>query len=134
MLVAVALVTVSYQAWQTARSGWQSIPAQAPPRSDRELGVVLGGSLNGALREARLVIPRDSTFALRVGFSPPVDSGVLDAIEGLFRYWLLPRRYTDDTRVVKWVITFHHPAETLGVSVLKVIPIGPYTNIVEVAQ
>ena len=120
--------------WETAQSGYQSLASPTPSRSDRELGDALGGSLNGALLASRRVIPRNATFSVRVGLTPPADGSILEAIPGLFRYWLLPRRYTDDAHAVKWVITFNHPAETLGVSVRKVIPLGPGVNVVEVAR
>jgi hypothetical protein len=134
VFVALALVGVGLRVWETAQSGYQSLTSPAPSRSDREIGNVLGGSLNGALLASRRVIPRNATFSVRVGLTPPVDSSTLSAIPGLFRYWLLPRRYRNDAHAVKWVITFNHPAETLGVSVRKVIPLGAGVTVVEVAR
>jgi hypothetical protein len=50
------------------------------------------------------------------------------------RYWLLPRRYSDDIHDVDWVITFHHPSESLGVPVRREVGLGPDANAVEVAR
>jgi hypothetical protein len=137
VLVALALVGLALPAWHTAQSGYQSLQSLTrggPSHTDRELGLGLGGKLNGALLAARRVIPQNATFSVRVGLTPPVDSSFLDGVPGLFRYWLLPRRYTDVAHSADWIITFNHPSETLGVSIRKVVALGPGTNAVEVAH
>ena len=68
----------------------------------------------------RQIIPRNATFAVRVGVNPPVEGIILQAVPLLFQYWLLPRRYTDDAHAADWVITFNHPAATLGVAIRHV--------------
>jgi hypothetical protein len=132
VIVVLALVSVAHATWETARSGYQTLTRPGPPLSERELGDILGGDLDVALLSSRRVIPLGQTFSIRVGQEPPVDQAVQDAATGLFRYWLLPRRYNVNTRAVDWVITFHHPAETLGVPIRRVIPLGKDTNAVEV--
>jgi hypothetical protein len=134
VIVALALVSVAHATWETARSGYQTLTHPGPPLAERELGTVLDGDLDEALRASRKVIPAGATFSIRVGQEPPVDHAIQDAIPGLFRYWLLPRVYNVNTREVDWVITFHHPAETLGVPIRRVIPLGWDTNAVEVAR
>ena len=134
LTVVLALTVVAVRAWETAQSGYQAIGSPASPRAQRELGSYGGGFFDTALLASRRVIPRDATFSIRVGESPPIDGSLLEAVPGLFRYWLLPRRYNEDTRAVDWVITFHHPADTLGVAIRKVVPLGPHTDAVEVAR
>src|SRR2546428_12891978 len=126
LIVALALIGVATRAWETAQSGWQSLRSPTPSRTERELGSVLNGRMNGALLKARRIMPRNATFAVRVGLDPPaVDGSVLDAITGLFRYWLLPRRFTPDSHAADWVVTFHHSSETLGVRIRREIGLGP---------
>ena len=134
LTVVLAFTVVAVRAWETAQSGWEAIGNPAAPRVQRELGSYSGGFFDAALLASRRVIPRDATFSIRVGLDPPIDSSFLEAFPGLFRYWLLPRRFNEDTRAVDWVITFHHPAETLGVPIRRVVPLGLYTDAVEVAR
>jgi hypothetical protein len=132
VVVTLALIGVATRAWETAQSGWETVRHRAPPRSEREFGGVLGGRMDFALAKARRIIPRDATFAVRVGYDPPVDSSIVEAIPGLFQYWLLPRRYTPDSHSAQWVVTFHHSSETLGVPIRREIGLGPDANLVEV--
>ena len=134
MIVVLALALVALPAWGAVQSGYEALTNSAPTRTQREVGGFDNGRFDDALLASRRVIPRDATFSIRVGQSPPIDSSVLEAVTGLFRYWLLPRRYNENTRAVDWVITFHHPAETLGVAIRKVVPLGLDTNAVEVAR
>ena len=135
VLVAIALVGLGLPIWWTAQSGWGAVKALArpgPTATERDLGAPAGGFLNGALLAAARAIPRDATFSVRVGFDPPIDAAYTDAATGLFRYWLLPRRFTEEAHAADWIVTFHHPASTLGVTIAKVVPLAPYTNAVEV--
>jgi hypothetical protein len=134
VIVTLALVSVARGAWEAAHSGYQTLTSNGPSLSDRELGDVLDGDLDQALRASRRVIPQNATFSIRVGQDPPVDHAIQDAIPGIFRYWLLPRVFDWNDRKVDWVITFHHPADTLGVPVRRVIPLGWDTSAVEVAR
>ncbi len=137
VVVATALVSLGLPIWWAAQSWWGAVEALTrlgPSAAARDLGAPLGGLLNGALLEAARTIPRDATFSIRVGFDPPIDSAYTDAATGLFRYWLLPRRFTDDAHAADWIVTFHHPSSTLGVAIARVVPLGPYTNAVEVAR
>jgi hypothetical protein len=134
VIVVLALAVVALRAWQTAQSGYQALTGPVPTRTQRELGSFDSGRFDVALLASRRVIPRTATFSIRVGQSPPIDSSVLEAVTGLFRYWLLPRHYNENTRAVDWIITFHHPAETLGVAIRKVVPLGLDTDAVEVAR
>ena len=52
----------------------------------------------------------------------------------LFTYWLLPRRYTEDAHAADWVITYNHPASTLGVQIRRQFDLGDGVGAVEVAR
>jgi hypothetical protein len=132
VVVAVALVGVGYQAWQTGVSGWQSLHTHPPPLQQRELGGVLYGSMDAAIAKATRIIPRGALYSIATGDSPPPDPSFAEAVPGVFRYFLLPRRYTPDVHQARWIVTFHHPSETLGVPVAREIPLAQYANLVEV--
>jgi hypothetical protein len=137
LVVALGFAGVTLQARDTFQTTWESLRALAQPgptRSQRELGAVIDGRFAQPMLALRNVIPRDATFAVRVGLEPPVDSSILDAIPPLLTYWLLPRRYTDDAHAAEWVITFHHPSETLGVKIRRDISLGRDFHAVEVAR
>jgi len=134
VIVALAFVGVGFQAWQTARSGWQSLRASPPPHETRELGGVLDGQLDGALTKAARIIPRDAVFSVEVGDDPPAAPAVVEAVPGVFRYWLLPRRYTPNLHDAEWIVTFHHSSETMGVPIRREIGLAPYSNLVEVGR
>jgi hypothetical protein len=134
VVVAVALVGVGYQAWQTGRSGWQALHTRPAPLQQRELGGVLYGSMDGAIAKAERMIPRDALYSIATGESPPSDPSFAAAVPGVFRYFLLPRRYTPDVHQARWIVTFHHPSETLGVPVEREIPLTQFTNLIEVGR
>jgi hypothetical protein len=136
LTVVLALAGVALQAkytFETTRDSLRALTGPGPTRTQRELGAVIDGRLVQPMLELRRVIPREATFAVRVGLEPPVDSSLLEAIPPLLKYWLLPRRYTDDAHAADWVITFHHPSDTLGVTIRRDIALGPDVHAVEVA-
>ena len=137
LTVVLAFAGVALQAkytYETTRDSVRALGGPGPTRTQRELGAVIDGRLEQPMLALRRVIPRDAIFAVRVGLEPPVDSSLLDAIPPLFRYWLLPRRYTDDAHAADWVITFHHPSDTLGVTIRRDVALGPDVHAVEVAR
>ena len=137
MIVLLALAGAVLQArdtFDTTSESLRALSQPAPSRDQRELGAVIDQRLGQPMLALRNVVPLDATFAVRVGLEPPVDSSVLDAIPPLLKYWLLPRRYTDDAHAADWVITFHHPSATLGVTVRREISLGPDVAAVEVAR
>jgi len=137
VVVALALVSLALPIRWAAQSGWDAVHAlarPAPPAAERDVGSALGGLLNGPLLTAARTIPRDATFSVRVSFDPPIPPAYTEAAIGLFRYWLLPRRFTDDAHAADWIITFHHPTSTLGVRIARIVRLGRYTDAVEVAH
>jgi hypothetical protein len=132
VIVALAFAGIALRAWDTGQASYDTLGAATPPASQREVGPLVDQALAKPLLEARKLIPRSATFAVRVGTDPPVDGDILQAVPLLFQYWLLPRRYTDDAHHADWVITYHHPVSTLGVIVRHAYRLGPYVSAVEV--
>jgi hypothetical protein len=132
VIVALAFAAIALRAWNTGQSSYHAVQVGAPSETQRELGPLVDQSLAKPLLAARRVIPREDTFAVRVGLSPPVDGYILQAVPLLFQYWLLPRRYTNDSHAADWVITFNHPAGTLGVVIRRVVKLSRSVSAVEV--
>src|SRR5436190_3272630 len=74
----------------------------------------------GALDEARNTIPPGETYTIVVGHDPPLADDpvqanhLADAIAPIFRFWLIPLRYTPKLRDAQWVITYHQPSKGVG--------------------
>jgi hypothetical protein len=117
------------------RGAARSLRDRPPARSlaERELVVAYNISVPPeVLLGAARVIPRNATYAIAVGNSPPVASFQVSGIPSLLEYWLLPRRWTADLRKAAWIVSYNHPSETLGVRVKREIPLAPTVNAVEV--
>jgi hypothetical protein len=85
-----------------------------------------------ALVAAQDVIPRDATYSIVVGneaAGPPVEIA-----DDIFRFWLVPRRYTSDLSQAQWVITYNAASEALGVPYTREIGLGPGVNAVKLAR
>ena len=85
-----------------------------------------------ALVAAQDVIPRDATYSIVVGneaAGPPVEIA-----DDIFRFWLVPRRYTADLSQAQWVITYNAASEALGVPYTREIGLGPGVNAVKLAR
>jgi hypothetical protein len=134
VIVALALAGVALRAWDTAHAAYKSIDAPTPSPSVRALGTLVYPRLAKPLVEARRIIPSGQTFSVRVGVKPLVQGYILQAVPLLFQYWLLPRRYTNDAHAADWVITFNHPASTLGVGIRHVYRLSRAVSAVEVAH
>jgi hypothetical protein len=108
-----------------------------PARSlvERELVVAYNISVRPeVLLGAEKAIPRNATYAIAVGNSPPVASFQVSGIPSLLEYWLLPRKWTPDLHKADWIVSYNHPSETLGVRVKREIPLVPAVNVVEVGR
>jgi len=86
-----------------------------------------------ALVTARETIPADATYSVVVGQTPPTSELLQQAIPLLFRYWLLPRRYTSHPHQAEWVIAYHAPSVGLGLPVAREIGLGPDANLDRIA-
>jgi hypothetical protein len=133
--VVVALVSVRTRAMETLESGYQTVRTSTPSFTDRDLGSPpLGGIETQPMLLAPRLIPADATYTLVVGDITPLPPYIHQGLPHLMRYWLLPRRYSDDIHDVDWVITFHQSSERLGVPVRHEFGLGPDANAVEVAR
>jgi hypothetical protein len=120
------LWTAAGHMWPLAKIGYQDL--HKPPRlvRDADIDPYTYYLPMGPVVAAEQVIPRDATYSLVVGGSPPA------AVREIFRFWLLPRRYTDQPAGAQWVIAYHKSSELLGVPYTKEIGIGPDVNVVQV--
>jgi len=134
-LVVVAVIVVAVDlavaAWHTpllARIGHQNLTGPRYLVRDADLDPFSIFAPTQAFVLAQQTIPRDATYTVVVGDDPPVASpGV---VQSVFRFWLMPRRYTARLSAAQWVIAYHHPSETLGVRYSKEIGLGPDANAV----
>jgi hypothetical protein len=132
-VVVIALVSVRTRTVETIQSGLETVRASTPSRTDREFGhSPLGGIERGPMMLARRLLPENATYTVVVGDVTPLPPQMHEGLPPLVRYWLLPRRYSDDIHRVQWVITFHYSTEQLGVPVRREIGLGPDANAVEV--
>jgi hypothetical protein len=133
VIVAVALSSALGQVSPVARTGWALLTAHTGPASGRELAPASShGVSTQALELAAKTIPPDGHYAIVVGQQPPFDPSVANAVPSIVQYWLLPRRYTPNIKDASWILTYHAPSETLGLTVAQEIGLGPDANLVRV--
>jgi hypothetical protein len=134
VIATLALIAAASQAPKIARDGWTNLTAHTASTTDRQLAaVVYSQAPNSTFLTAAKIIPLNATYAVVYGQLPPnPTSDFKFAIPTLFQYWLLPRHYTRDIHKAQWVISWHHPSETLGVRYSEELPIGDDSNIVKV--
>lgn len=77
-------------------------------------------------------IPRRATYHVVVGPNVPLSENQRIALVPLLRYWLLPRRYTDDVEAADWVIAYGEPTETVGVPLAPGVEVSPGIVVAEV--
>ena len=88
-----------------------------------------------AMQMARSLIPPGDTYTVVVGSDPPLPvPDYAKAIQPVFQFWLLPRRYTRDLHRAQWVITYHHTSETVGVRYSRELGLGPDANLLQVVR
>jgi hypothetical protein len=94
----------------------------------------------GALDEARNTIPPGETYTIVVGHDPPLADDpvqaahLADAIGPIFRFWLIPHRYTPKLADAQWVIAYHQPSKGIGVEYSREIYLSWEANLLEVAR
>jgi hypothetical protein len=130
VLVGVALWGASTHAVAIVKTGYRSLVAPGYSVDAGDLDPLAFYASTQALVRARELIPRDATYTVVVGNDVP--SFLRAGVPLAFRFWLMPRRYTTQRKRAEWVIAYHHPSETLGVSYVKEIGLAPEVNLVEV--
>jgi hypothetical protein len=134
IVVAVALVVAALRVPDYLRLAWDSVDAPGKPLEQRDLGFALGWQSRQAMTEAARVLPRDATYTVVLGESPPPSDLERAGIVTFLRSWLLPRRYTPDLHQAQWVIAYHHSSETIGVPYRKEIGLAPFVNTFRVVR
>jgi hypothetical protein len=136
LLIAVAAIVAGLQLLAAAghlddvvRTGYDRADAGFLVR-DADLDPLSFYMPTASLALARESIPPDATYTVVVGDDPPVaDPGV---VRFVFRFWLLPRRYTSRLSEAEWVIGYHRSSESLGVPYVVENGLGPDANVVRV--
>jgi hypothetical protein len=94
----------------------------------------------GALDQARNTIPKGDTYTIVVGDEPPLSDDPVEAkdsalaVSAIFRFWLIPLRYTPKLDEAEWVIAYHQPSDGLGIRYSKEIYLSWEANLVEVER
>jgi hypothetical protein len=132
--VAIALATATYRLPGFVRSAYDAITAPQGVAEARDLGFVFGWQSRLAATRAAKLLPRDATYTVVTGDVPPPKVYESEGIVPFLRYWLLPRRYTPDPAQAEWVITYHHPSETVGLPYEKEHNLADYVNAFRVTR
>ena len=133
VISALALIGAASQIPVIARYGWAHAQAHRNPPTQRELAaVVYSQAPSSTFLDAARLIPRNAVYSIVVGEDPPNPTGFKVAMRFLLQYWLLPRRFTRNIHKAQWVISWHHPSETLGIHYSEEIGIGDYSNVLKV--
>jgi hypothetical protein len=130
-VTAVALLASISQAVFFGKVGWRMYERPARLVRNADIDTLMYFAPTAALARARELIPPGATYAISVGQTPPVADPELIRI--VFRFWLLPRTYTEQTADAQWVIAYHRASESLGVKVANEDGIAPFVNLVQVA-
>jgi hypothetical protein len=85
-----------------------------------------------ALVAAQDVIPRDATYSIIVGNEAP--GPPVEIVRDIFRFWLIPRRYTTDLHRAQWVVTYNAASEAIGMPYTAEIGLGPGVNAVKLVR
>jgi hypothetical protein len=123
-------------------------PAQARQlRSDVEAGDrseqyrELQPSRTGQIADPRLfvaaqrLIPADARYFVMVGKRPVAANPVVHrSVRPFARYWLLPRRLTQDIEKADWILSYHADLRASGLRFERVIPLGGGMSLAEVGE
>ena len=134
VIAVLALIAAGSQAPKIARHAWSRATAPSESVTQRELAAVVYAQAPEMFLNAARIIPRDATYSVVVGDTPPNTADFHELIPFLFQYWLLPRRFTPNPRAADWVISYDHPSETLGVRYSQELGIATAVNIVKVTR
>ena len=134
VVAVLALVAAAGEAPGIVRAAYNSVTSHGPSWNSGELGPSPAWETSEEMTNATKVLPRNAVYTIVFGNLPPLMPIEQTGILPLFRYWLLPRRYTPNLRDAQWVITYHHPSETVGVPYKKEISLGPDANTFKVTR
>ncbi len=134
MVVAVLVVSVSLFSAVThirffAGVGYKNL--RGPPHlvRDADLDPFAFFAPTQSLVAAQRIIPKNASYTIVIGHEAPgPPAGIADDI---FRFWLVPRRYTTNVREADWAITYNASSESLGVPFTKELGLGPGVNAVK---
>jgi hypothetical protein len=128
----IALVAAVAQLPSLVRIGYGNSTQPLRLVRDADLDPFASFAPTAPLVAAQQLIPRDASYAIVVGNAPPVADPAI--IPMIYRFWLLPRRYTRDRAAADWVIAYHRASESLGVPYTQELGAGPGVNILKVAR
>jgi hypothetical protein len=134
VLAVLALIAAAAELPSVLRSAYQTVTSHGQSWNSGELGPSFSSDTSDELVNAAKTLPRNATYTIVFGNAPPLQPIERTGILPLFRYWLLPRRYTPRLREAQWVITYHHSSETVGVPYRKEITLGADANTFEVTR
>jgi hypothetical protein len=132
LVAAAALAGAASQVAFFGRIGWQMHERPARLVRNADIDALQYFAPTASLAAARQLIPPGATYAIAVGDQPPVADPELIRI--VFRFWLLPRAYTERLPDADWVVAFHRSSESLGVPVAQEIGVAPDVNVVRVKR
>jgi hypothetical protein len=134
VLACVALVAAAAELPSTVRGAYRQVTSHGPSWNSGEWGPSPAWETTEEAQNARATLPPDAVYTIVFGNAPPLKPNEAQMILPLFRYWLLPRRYTPKRRDAQWVITYHHSSETIGLPYKKEITLGPDANTFRVTR
>lgn len=134
-LVAVAVVVTELGLAAARTSVYAQIGyrnAKAPPLLVRDADVDAFAYFDPTLAmvAAQRVIPRDATYTIVVGNEEAGRNMTPAFATIVYRFWLVPRRYTQNIHRARWALTYFKSSESLGVPYVREIGLGPGVNAV----
>jgi hypothetical protein len=134
VVAAVALAAACYRLPGLVRAGHQYLSGPSYSLGYSDIDPLHYFASVEALQLARARIPAGDTYTVVIGDDPPLQVDSPQALPSIFRFWLLPRRYTRYLSRAQWVITYHRSSETVGVRYRREIGLGPDANLLEVER
>ncbi|MBV8081029.1 MAG: hypothetical protein JO186_11725 [Actinobacteria bacterium] len=130
----IALIGAAAEVPTAVRAAHAAFTARGESWNSGEYGPSVAWETTEEVQNAIKTLPPNAVYTIVLGNQPPLSSFEQTGILPLFRYFLLPRRYTPRLRDAQWVITYHHSSETVGVPYKKEIPLGPDGNTFKVTR
>src|SRR5205814_4870353 len=107
----LALVAAAAEVPGVVRAAHDSVTSPQQSWSSGELGPSFAWETSEEMTNAAKTLPRNAVYTIVFGNDPPLQPIESTGILPLFRYWLLPRRYTPNLHKPQWVITYHHASQ-----------------------
>lgn len=81
-------------------------------------------------------IPTGATYTIVLGNDPPLLGDTRTAVQPIFQFWLLPRRYTPKLGQAQWVIAYHRARSSIDVGrpIAKEIDLENDATLLEVGR